>query len=1239
MRVGVGEMPRVGDGKLAAALARAGVPLVHGLAPDVHAADSARQSSAQCGVLGSQVIIETGSPAAGPLGDWVADLVVVADATDKNLTSIPAAEVARVLSPYRGVAVVGNPVKGQSGLTKAALEAWAGQPGGTCQVTEDASGLWAKVTMLPLDGGDDWTHYMHGPDGNLVSKDKVFGPLPLAMQWIGKPHYGGQWDAHVVCAGRVFSVMSSSMRGGGDVALQVLARNVYNGQLLWNRPIAKEFGEGASLIVATPERVYLKDGGGVLVLASETGSQLRRISVTDDPARHCIWMILSDGVLLTLTGPIQTYGKKTQSLDRADKLEGQGELNDTFVGMELRAWDEITGKPLWQFAAQRIDPSKLVAGGGRVYLYEALSHAVCLNLNNGAQVWRTAAPIAEPKGPGMGWIDGHVTVKDFILHRSGAILAGNTYLVNYMPHRHGQAFNTEDGRILWTRMKGPQGADPTKGTELAATSMFGKPLVMGGSIFTRRDWRQKTDRFALATGEPILPGTQFQFAGCGRFVGVENRLLVGMCGEIYDLARNQHLATYDSVLSKASCGMGYLVANGLLIKTQGTCSGCMEWRAMHAARSLPAAPRESPSRLLKGQPASTTSVSADTKDWTTYRGNATRCGSSQAAVPAGAVIRWVFEPDRSAALPGRLLAPDPTISPPIAVGERVWFGAPEGAVVCIDRRSGAELWRYWTAGRVFGAPTWWQGRLYVGSWDGYVYCLDAERGSLVWRFRVAPDERRIMTWGCLASAWPIHANVLVENGIAYAAAGLMPAFGGTVLCAIDASTGALRWEKRFDTIPKEGIGADPSPPAPPPPMAPAATGQMAMRDGRLWWHVGDWGVAMVDPAAGDLKPAIPLGSGSECRGQDIGLLPGAWAAYGGRQFILPPEMATQPRAASWFQCLDEQNAPTRTILRLRKAHEGGSSSYLGYELMPVWDENEVLLHGGMRFSGPMLLCRDFGAQLRAWAAQNPGPPRRNKWAPAAQNADWMPSPESSRPALPHDWITDQNGRRLHNTVFMSAILASNAVVFVGGKGVDTLGWRIYGIGRSDRSMLWDLRLPAAPVQGYMSLTRGGDVLVPLVDGRLVCIGAEQDGVRPRPPVAVGKTEPGLLVRYCNVDSGETIRTEIAQSLPIDAAKMDKPYLLRVEGILKVATPGKCAFSLNSNKTSSTLLLDGAEELRNHRWGYNRTSDISLAEGSHSLAIICPAVTEGTKVSFRWQRPGMDKPEEIAPAALAHAADD
>src|SRR5207244_5017764 len=61
---------------------------------------------------------------------------------------------------------------------------------------------------------------------------------------------------------------------------------------------------------------------------------------------------------------------------------------------------------------------------------------------------------------------------------------------------------------------------------------------------------------------------------------------------------------------------------------------------------------------------------------------------------------------------------------------------------------------------------------YVGSGDGWIYCLEAATGKTQWRFRAAPVERTMPVYGSLSSTWPVGSGVLVEGGVAFAAAGI-----------------------------------------------------------------------------------------------------------------------------------------------------------------------------------------------------------------------------------------------------------------------------------------------------------------------------------------------------------------------------------------------------------------------------------------------------------------------------------
>jgi outer membrane protein assembly factor BamB len=80
-----------------------------------------------------------------------------------------------------------------------------------------------------------------------------------------------------------------------------------------------------------------------------------------------------------------------------------------------------------------------------------------------------------------------------------------------------------------------------------------------------------------------------------------------------------------------------------------------------------------------------------------------------------------------------------------------------------------------------------------GSADGWVYCVRAADGRLVWRFGAAPQERFIGAFGQLESAWPVHGSVLIQDDIAYFAAGRSSHLdGGIYLYGVEALSGELR---------------------------------------------------------------------------------------------------------------------------------------------------------------------------------------------------------------------------------------------------------------------------------------------------------------------------------------------------------------------------------------------------------------------------------------------------------------
>ena len=128
----------------------------------------------------------------------------------------------------------------------------------------------------------------------------------------------------------------------------------------------------------------------------------------------------------------------------------------------------------------------------------------------------------------------------------------------------------------------------------------------------------------------------------------------------------------------------------------------------------------------------------------------------------------------------------------MTAGDLVFVGDESGALRALEAADGKPRWQSYTAGAIFFAPALWQGRAYVGSADGRIYAFEAATGRRLWTFRAAPADRWIPVLGKLISTWPVAGGVLVEDGVLYAAAGIVH-YDGTHVYALDAVTGKVKW--------------------------------------------------------------------------------------------------------------------------------------------------------------------------------------------------------------------------------------------------------------------------------------------------------------------------------------------------------------------------------------------------------------------------------------------------------------
>ncbi len=127
-----------------------------------------------------------------------------------------------------------------------------------------------------------------------------------------------------------------------------------------------------------------------------------------------------------------------------------------------------------------------------------------------------------------------------------------------------------------------------------------------------------------------------------------------------------------------------------------------------------------------------------------------------------------------------------------SAGDAVFFTSHDGRVVCLDAKTAAIRWEFVAGGAITCSANYVHGKIYVGSDDGYVYCLDAKTGTLVWKRKPVTADRWFISFGRMASMWPIRTDVLVDKGTAYFGSGIFP-HEGMFVSALDVKTRRRIW--------------------------------------------------------------------------------------------------------------------------------------------------------------------------------------------------------------------------------------------------------------------------------------------------------------------------------------------------------------------------------------------------------------------------------------------------------------
>ena len=773
-----------GDGRALMEQARHGNVVLHGLAADESEVAKVRGFIASRGVHGRVSVSWHGAAKKLPYADHLVNLVVVPDQSVVSQLEAPIEDIVRVLCPD-GVAMLAEKAAGAlADDPEALISSLLSNPRIDHVETIVDEGTWLKIQKKRPTGMADWTHFRYGPEGNAVSPDTLVG-VPNSVRWIAdsrawpKTHFDHIFAA-ASAGGRLFCICDESPAGFQvPRQLYLIARDAYNGILLWKRPlpaklVAKVWHHGirhdawlVNNLVAVGEHVFVSDLGRVLKLDAATGEIVRTYEGIESRQ-----MAVAKGNLF-VTG------------------------NDEAT--PLQCLDAETGMRRWKYAN---NVEHFISGGDRVFFVDLDGQTVCLDADTGQPTWRKDYKDVW-EGVDRLTFRRVVSCDEDILVTSGQTKSSVL-----------QGISTSDGRHLWSF----EYTDPYHNFRNSSKNAF----ILDGLIWVNRENPSgiSNDNSWVAlepsTGEIKRNVPYGPIISRCRPAQATQRFF--FCGS-FDVCDQQTGAFHRIRAARNSCGFGNLLANGLVYCFPQSCEcdaflrGNLAFTSSESNRQADAQDAQNREPLVKGpafawaaetraefDPAAAERVSEEA--WSCYRHDARRSGATQALVPVDLQNAWKArivhaDLDKRDLSCNAQTGNDP-ISAPVTVAGMVFVAVKDRhQVTALDAATGSERWRFTAGGRIDSPPTIYGGLCLFGSHDGWTYCLRARDGAMVWRFRGAPSDRLIVVDHQLESAWPVSGSVLVENGVLYAAAGRHTELdGGLVVYAMDPWTGKVIWKTR-----------------------------------------------------------------------------------------------------------------------------------------------------------------------------------------------------------------------------------------------------------------------------------------------------------------------------------------------------------------------------------------------------------------------------------------------------------
>ncbi len=648
---------------------------------------------------------------------------------------------------------------------------------------------------------DDWPMALYDASGNAVSKDKALKPPLQHMQWIGGPRWSRHHDkmssvsACVSGDEKVFYIFDEGSTYSPYLPChwKLIARDAFNGVVLWKKPIAQWTGNlyGLKSGPATLPRRLLVAGkrvcatlgieAPVSVMDADTGEILQTIAGTESTEE----IIHEDGYLYLVT---DTNEEKDEFFNgpRMNYPGGRWIPREKHV----LCCDLEQGEVLWSKPFDWVAPSTLTTSRGKVYFFDG-KQVVALSREDGSLLWKSAElPVWEkmttyyaPKLVVQGGVVTFVGGEGYVPHRGTA---------------EGQVtgLSTENGKVLW-KAKHPSGGYQSPSDLMVIDGKVWGANVTSGSSQSPTGTGEIVARNPGSGKEEVkfhdIPAYWFHHR-CYPAKATEDYLIMSRTGTEFVDVKTGEWTLHHWV--RGACLYGIMPANGLLYAPQHPCS-CYIGAKMYGFTAL--APANSSQRALQpipddqrltvvGDPTAAYPKQQPQQqgEWPTYRGDIARSGVAT-GIAQPSKLKWSVE------LSGKL-------TQPVIADEKVLVADKDNPVLrAFAADTGEPAWQFIPGGRIDSSPTIYKGLVYFGTSDGFIYCLNLNDGALRWKYQAAPAVANHMYLERIEATHPVHGNVLIMNDRLYTVAGRsMFTDGGIRFLILDALTGRKITEHIMD---------------------------------------------------------------------------------------------------------------------------------------------------------------------------------------------------------------------------------------------------------------------------------------------------------------------------------------------------------------------------------------------------------------------------------------------------------